>query len=423
MDYILASQDWNIAGAKYKAGDRILLAHGTRNEIEFHDLKGAPGNPITVTTAGTTTIRGINPGGRVVIFYNCSHVRFTGGEDSKIDVTGGGQGVDFRDRSTDCEVDHIYFHDIGYSAVNMKTDPTCNSNTWRGNFVLYNPIVHDCTFKNIMTGEGIYIGESHWHTQLDRTCNGVPIKVKEHEVVGAKVYNNTFENIGRDACQIGGCPTGAKIYNNKLKNVGMTKEYGQGSGLQANPGTVAEIYDNYIETGSNFAIITQGPGGSVIRNNVIINTGSTTDGGGIMTAQYIPNGKPDYIYNNTLINVTRYGIQYFSPVEVKDNIINVKTGYAILNKGGGSGTIVDTGNIKLVGDPVTLKLDVNYVPLVDSPAYGPVTDKGAKQSVKAPIPVVENGFVTVESTGNLITIYVSTASGKRIVIDKIIGNG
>lgn len=421
MTYNIGPNEWNIDGTKYAPGDILNLTGGTRYEIEFHNLRGTAGKPITVTASNPLTIRAtnLNGGNRVVQYYNSAFIDFTGGQDMKIDITGGGQGVDFRDCSTDCRVQYINFHDIGYSAVNMKTDPTCDPKTWRGNFVLRNPVVNNCRFYNIKTGEAIYIGESHWHTQLDRSCNGSTIKVKEHEVTGALVYNNTFENIGRDCVQIGGCPTGAKIYGNTLKNFGTTKEYGQGAGLQANPGTVAEIYDNYIETGSNFGVILQGPGGSIVRNNVIVNTGGTSDGGGIMTAQYIPNGKTDVIRNNTLINITRYGLQYFSPVELSDNIINMKSGFSVLNKGGSAGTILDSGNVKLVGDPTPLKLDANYFPLVGSPAYGETSDKGARQSVKPPKVVIEPANVTVESTGNLISIFVTTPSGKRFIIDQV----
>jgi len=80
----ITPQMWNISGSTYQPGDRLILAAGTRNEIEFHDLKGTAQNPIVVTTAGKTIIQGINPGGRVVQFINCSFVRFTGGSNCKL---------------------------------------------------------------------------------------------------------------------------------------------------------------------------------------------------------------------------------------------------------------------------------------------------------------------------------------------------
>jgi hypothetical protein len=173
-DIILKPTDWYTSNAKYpaKPGDRFIL-QGDRAEIEFHDLKGTAENPIIITALSRVLIKGINPGGRVVIFSNCQFVRFTGDPNNKneytVEITGGGQAVDFRDLSSDFEADHLNIHDVGYLAIAGKTDPTCDPKTWRGNFTLRNPRIHHCIMKNIMTGEAIYVGESHYHTTFPLT--------------------------------------------------------------------------------------------------------------------------------------------------------------------------------------------------------------------------------------------------------------
>jgi hypothetical protein len=339
-----------------------------------------------------------------------------------ITITNGGQGVDFRDLSSGVEADHLTI-DVGYSGLNAKTDPTCDPKTWRvsptnpGGFVLDGVYFHhnDITTK---TGEGIYICESHYHTTfpLPPNCPNGATSAQEHEGKNIIVEDNLIRTSGADGIQVGSCPTGAIIRRNNVRKSGTAKVYGQTAGIIANPGTVAQIYDNVIEDVVGFGIQLQGPGGSQVHHNLVINSGSA-DGGGIMQVNYMPNGQVDKIYNNTFVGIVREGLEYYNAVEFKDNILNMASG-AFYKQGGGAGKLTKSGNIELSGDLGLLKLDASYTPLPDSPAYRDSGDAGAIQAVRIPKTVIEDGKITVEVTGSVTEVFITTTSGKRIKLNQ-----
>lgn len=403
MDYKIGAKEWNIFGTGYKPGDRLIL-EGDRAEIQFTGLKGTEQAPITVTALSKVVIKGVNAGGRVVQFIACEHVRFTGGEDMLIEVTGGTQAVDFRELTTDCEADHLYIHDVGYLGIGMKTDPTCDPNTWRGSFTLRRPRIHHCRFINIRTGEAIYIGESHYATSFPlKNCPSGATSAKEHDVSGVEVYNNYFENIGRDAIQIGAATGGGFVRNNGIVNAGMTKEYGQASGIQANPGSALVIEDNAITGCSSFGIILQGRiAGTVVRRNLISNSG------GIMTVAREKDAGSFLIENNTFLNISGNAVEHYSNTTLRNNVFQV-IGTKIKNYGG---TLTEQNN-KWFGISEQLKLDSNAVPMADSPIPAGV---GWKDYVK-PAPVVTKtvspALIEKETTDGVVKYYLITETGYR----------
>jgi hypothetical protein len=397
-----------------KPGQTVCFADGVRGPIELHNINAASGSPITFASCSGTTLKG-TAGQHVVQFFNSSFVRVSS-EQGPIDITGGGHGLYFRDLSTDVEANGIYFHDLGYSGFEAKTDPTCDPKTWRGAFTLRNPVVKNCRFVNIATGEAIYIGESHYHTTfpLSGCASGVK-SAQEHDVVGATVTGCSFEHIGRDAIQIG-ASTGMVVTNNKIKDFGYTKEYGQGSGVTWNPGSTGEVAYNTIDTGSGFGILAQGRGSGKIHHNVVLNTGTPVDGGGIMLAAYAPIDAAGYeVYNNTMEGVNRVGLEYYSAANVRDNIINVVIGAQLVKKAGTVTIVIPASNIQLIGNADGLKLDPNYTPLIGSPAYRDPLDAGAMQSIKPPKVVTYPATVEVVQTGDLVEVFV-LYNGLRVKI-------
>lgn len=333
-DFVIPLNAWQVDGNTLKGvngqvgvkpGDKVCFASGIRADITFSNFQGAPGNPIIVTNMcdGQAIVKGLTAGtGRLMYMGNCQYIRVTGtgnpGIQYGIEMTVGVQAIDFRDLSTDVEADHIYVHDIGYSAFNAKTDPTCDPRTWRGAFTMRNVSFHDNKVSNT-GGEGIYIGESHFNTTVPVVCLGITLQAQEHEVIGAKVYNNIFENIGRDAIQVGAVTSGGEIHHNKITNFGTTNEYGQQSGIQINPGTNAEIYNNVIDTGTGFGLFAGGRGGSHVYNNIIMNCQQ----GGIICADYPPLDPSGFIFsNNTLINNKVYGIYMLSENTLSNQWVN-----------------------------------------------------------------------------------------------------
>jgi hypothetical protein len=409
-DITLKPSDWNIQASKYnvKAGDRLIL-QGDRAEIELHDLTGTPDKPIILTALSPVTIKGVNPGGRAVMFSNCKNVRITGDPagngDMNITITNTGQAVDFRDMSAGVEADHLTIM-AGYSGINAKTDPTCDPKTWRGNFTLKGIRIHhnDITTTD---GEGVYAGESHWNTVgsiQGGPCDSGATTAKEHEIEDVIIEYNIFRSTGADAIQVGSCPKGARINNNDIRSYGKKGAWGQTAGIICNPGTVGDIYDNVINTGTGFAIQLQGPGGSKVYNNLIINAGS----GAIMAVNYLPNGKPDEIYNNTIVNAKGSALEYYSPVTFKNNLFQLASGAVAYKKGGSAGVLTESGNKQLSG--ISGVLDASYAPIAGAVPPG----VGYK-----PLPTVvkEAGSVEVITTDGVSEYFIVTPSGKRKKLD------
>jgi hypothetical protein len=337
-----------------KPGNKVCLANGTRIDIMMMNFIGTAAAPILITNMcdGQVKVQGASPStGRLMYMGNCKFVHVSGSGNPNvpygIEMTVGIQGIDFRDLSTNVEADHLYIHDIGYSALNAKTDPTCDPATWRGNFTMRDVWIHDNKVANI-GGEGIYIGESHYHTTVPVSCNGTTIQAQEHETIGCKVYNNSFTNIGRDGIQVGAVTSGGEIHHNTITNFGTTNEYGQQSGIQINPGTNAEIYDNVVDTGTGFGLFAGGRGGSHVYNNIIANCVQ----GAIICADYAPLDPSGFIFsNNTLANNKAYGLYMYSENpnnQFVNNIIvgTTEAGYQFVKLNTNTIRLTDTNNIK-----------------------------------------------------------------------------
>lgn len=420
-DILLRPADWNISAAKYgvKPGDRLIMS-GNRLEIEFHDLQGTAENPIIITALAPIVINAINPGARVVQFINCQYVRLTGDPGgtgaANIKIDGGGQGVDFRDLSLHVEADHL---DVttGYSGLNAKTDPTCDPRTWRGNFVLDGVYFHHNSIST-KTGEAIYIGESHYNTVgaiQGGPCASGQTTAQEHEVRNVIIEYNTITTSGADAIQVGAVPSGTCwIRYNTVNDYGSQGARTQNAGIILNPGTVAEIYGNTVNTGTGFGLQLQGPGGSYVHNNLLINCG-TKDGGAVMQVNYMPNGKTDRVVSNTFLNTSRVGLEYYGPVDFQGNILNTKIGVPFYKLAGAAGKITTkAGTVEISGDPSLLKLDAAYAPTKDSPAWSPTFDAGAFQSLKIRYSK-GTAWESADSLG-IVKVWLISADGQRIRI-------
>lgn len=414
-DVILRPADWNISASKYavRPGDRLIMS-GDRKEIEFHDLQGTAEKPIIITSLGPIKIGAKNPGGRVMMFSNCQYVRLTGDPDGNgsmnIVINGGGQAVDFRDLSQHVEADHL---DIttGYSGINVKTDPSCDPKTWRGNFVLDGVYLHHNRVST-KTGEGFYVNESHYHSvgsiQGGPCANGVTT-AQEHEGKNVLIEDNVIVTSGADGIQVGAVITGTcVIRRNIVLKYGTANGWGQTAGIILNPGTIADVYDNKIDTGTGFAIQDQGPGGSKIHDNLILNPGM----GGVFSAVYAIAGftttDTDQIYNNTIVNAKGSVLEYYNGVIFKNNLYSLAGGAVPYKKGGSSGVLIESGNTQL--SAISGMLDASYAPIVGAvPAgvgYKPIPVI-IKEAARAEL-VIENG---IESW------YLISDSGKRKKIE------
>jgi hypothetical protein len=313
----LSSSEYQFDGAKkgVKPGDKICLTSGVRTGFGFFNINGTAANPVIITNMcdGKVTLNAPSNWGNAVEIKNSSFFRFTGSGNSSIntgiEIIGAQMGLNIYERSTDFEVDHISVSNAGCVGVVAKTDPTCDSKTWRGNFTMRNTSFHDILVQN--TGcEGFYIGNSHYETGVTKTCNGSNIKVNEHDVVNVKVYNNQVKNTANDGIQVGGAISGAEIHHNKVYNFGTAKTSGHMNGVQAGSGTTrAKIYQNVIDTGNGYCFWDQG-GGSTYYDN-IANKGAL---GGFslqdVAGTHATTGF--FVANNTIIDCNALGIIMYS---------------------------------------------------------------------------------------------------------------
>lgn len=308
-----------------KPGQVVCIESGTYSWAYIQNFKGTPEAPIIFRNMCDGKVILAAPkesGGRNIYAINNQFVVMDGAgnpnEKYGFEVSGGGQGIDFRDLSSGIELHHWYFHDIGYSAFNAKTDPTCDPKTQRkttanpAGFLMTYVYFHDNKLERIRDGEGAYVGESHYVDGVERICGGKKIMVLEHDVLDVRMNNNDLDYIGRDALQVGSART-CLITNNTIDYFGQKGEYGQMSGIQINPGTKAEVAYNTIRNGPGFAIFAGGTGGNYVHDNDISDVGTLLDGGGLFSVAYgVPDKSGNRFENNRLVNVKRVGIELYS---------------------------------------------------------------------------------------------------------------
>lgn len=401
---------YKVDGAAYKPGDNLILMGPVRNDIMLVGLKGTQDKPITVTADEKLLIKGIYPGQRVVLFSGCSFIRFVGLDGAPIEITGGGQAVDFRELSTNFEAAYLHIHHVGYSGINGKTDPTCDPKTWRGNFTLYYPWIHHCLIEDLTDGEGIYVGESHYHQTFPlKNCPTGVTSAKEHDVIGAKIHDNIVRRVGADGIQLGANIEDGYIGRNEVTEFGTKlingkPVFGQSSGIQANPGTVAIIEDNVVNGGSSFGIIAQGRSGTIVRRNRVSNTV-----GGIMTVARETNDNGVLqVTKNTFTDITGVGVEYYSPVNFDQNVIQVKTGSQLYKQGGSGGKITKPNNFELIGNSEQLGLDASGIPTAASKIPAGVGWKDfVKPEPPKPVKLFSQALIEQVTTNGVVEYFLT----------------
>jgi hypothetical protein len=112
------------------------------------------------------------------------------------------------------------------------------------------------------------------------------------------------------------------------------------------------------------------------------------------------------VYNNTLLNINRFGVEYFCSADLSNNIIQMQAGTLI--KASSTAKFTELNDIEYIGDISGLKLDLNY-----NPGAGSIVPLDAGYN-----PILrEAGTLEVETIGGVTSIYVRTPSGKRIKIE------
>ncbi|WP_246223649.1 right-handed parallel beta-helix repeat-containing protein, partial [Fulvivirga kasyanovii] len=320
-DYVVRAGDKVIDNdwINLPAGSTIGIKTGGREPIIFRNFHGTADKPfIFINCDGPVKISGDLPG---IKLHNSSHIRLTGtgsADDYGIVVAGTRPfGVVAELGTTDFEIDHLEIKGTKSAGIAARTRPVCDGSTNRGTFVQRNTIIHH-NYIHDVADEALYIGGSHWHTSFPTIseCSGKVLY--EPELEGVRIYNNRVENTGRDGIQVGSATRDCQIYNNEIINYGRNNITVHQSGIQINPGTVGEIYNNYIKGGTGRAIFLNGFDNQVY-NNLIVDCSKDAIHIGDRNP---PAGMSYRIVNNTLVNIKGYGVKMNSNLSVNNVFYN-----------------------------------------------------------------------------------------------------
>ncbi|MCP4358714.1 MAG: hypothetical protein GY796_11910 [Chloroflexi bacterium] len=313
-------------------GDTVCIESGERGSLTLKNFEGTAENPITF----------INHGGQVVIstkntnaisIRNSRYFRFTGS--GVADLPYGIKIVEGRFQvayqSSDFEIDHVEGRDL-YA----KTSAVCSDGSttdWRaydydgdgitGNdiddvfnretFTQYNTIIHDNYFHN--SGfEGFYIGEPGHDSGYTLNCASGTEPVFPPELKGVDIYNNSVENAGWEGIQVKSAIADCNIHHNRVLNYNTKGHKFNYGGIALAPGSVCNIYNNFIKEGKGSGIDLKGYGGNKVYNNVIVAAGKgrtyNRNGAGIAIKNTGNSANNVYVWHNTIIDPQMIGIDY-----------------------------------------------------------------------------------------------------------------
>ncbi|WP_459213007.1 right-handed parallel beta-helix repeat-containing protein [Aquimarina rhabdastrellae] len=347
-------------GAKMNVapGDIVLLEAGEYPSLVMKNFNGTAANPIIIK----------NQNGKAVVaggdyftfsFRYCSYIRVTGTGDpnetygievKSPDLNSVGNGVGMGSFCKNIEIDHLEIHRVDFAGIMIKTDPTCDPATQRGNFQIDYIKIHDNKIYDT-GGEAMYIGYSTYY-EVQRDCdndesNGKETTVLPHEIMNLKIWNNTIYDTGREGIQIG-CVRNYEIYDNTITNYGMEQLNSHQNAVQLGQGCAGIFRNNVIKDGFGHGLTITALENTTIANNVIINSGSTNPNIDETWTGFNPpaginlhdknmlSGTSYRIVNNTIINPRANGIYMYGKNEgvamheYKNNLI-LKAGGAFSN--------------------------------------------------------------------------------------------
>lgn len=355
-----------IDGGIYAPGDTICLLTGLGGQegegeyFLFRNIHGTSSKPIVI----------INSGGQVKIitshnygikFQNCSYIKMSGAGHPnfkygiKVSHVENGAGLSIDNLSTDVELENLEISNTPIAGIVVKTEPSCDLTSVRGNFTMYNIKIHDCYLHDI-GNEGFYIGSSKYLGQDVYGCNPDhptdKITLLPHVIEGVQIYNNIVENTGWDGIQVSSTTRDCAIYNNIIRNDSYAGYPDQMSGILIGGGSNCDCYNNMIFDGKGDGIDVLGLGNHKIYNNLIVRAGksyrpnespTTYQKHGIYTKHIDTQVNSQFlIYNNTIVSPNTYGLK----------LTNTQIGNYIIK----NNIIVDPGVYSVLGESSFLNL-------------------------------------------------------------------
>lgn len=331
-------------------GQTVCIMAGNYNLLRFKNFVGSATQPILFKNCGGLVTIGHGAYYAALDFQNCRYFRVTGAGDPsikygfRVDSCGTASAMSVGALSSDSEVDHIEIAKAGFAGIMVKTDPDCNTATWRENFTMYNVNIHD-NYVHDVGGEGFYVGNSFFGSGMTFPCAGISTTAFPHNIYNLKIHHNIVRRSGAECLQYA-CAPDAQVYNNDLETCGISPFASfQNNGLQCGGGAGGNCYNNRIVNipASGLAVIGL-LGNNRFYNNLLVNCG----GDGVFCddrAGSLPNTYCDFI-NNTIINSGRDAMRLYNEINtitLANNVIvgtgsSVSTGTCIVFQQGATAT-------------------------------------------------------------------------------------
>lgn len=254
-DEVITSADgaWIPIRDRHIPGRTICLAAGEYSQLYLENVTGEEGSPVTI----------INCGGRVVFDTEGQQVGIQGRYVEHLHITGTGDpsieygieehsadlhGISFDEGITDIEIDHVEIHDVEWVGIGVRSYPRCDGMHNRSNWTQYDTNIHHNYLHDVLNGEGMYIGTSHYDRGGGGYLSACPdLGYMEPPLRRVHVYDNILEDIGADGIQVGAAIEDMEITRNIVRRYARTQDPGDLGGLQINPGSVGLVHDNWIE--------------------------------------------------------------------------------------------------------------------------------------------------------------------------------
>ncbi|WP_219637780.1 choice-of-anchor Q domain-containing protein [Cohnella sp. CFH 77786] len=330
-----AQRLWNGEEMGVQPGDTVCIEAGVRPEIlHLTKFNGTQDAPITFINHGGVVEIKTDPGNSA---YNglyalkitfSSHFVLTGTGDGgarygfrlSTGGNGGASALMVTSNSTDYTVENVEVFGAGFAGLMLKTDPTCSApNTTQRptadiqpGFVQRNTVVRG-NYVHDTSGEGMYIGHFAYAQGYQQSCG----KLWPHALEGLEVYDNVIKDTKLDGLQISAATKGVKVYGNRIENYGLARQQFHMNGLEINPGTAGDFYDNTIVNGTGAGVHYKGRGDARIFNNVIVRSEdagiiSLSETGFTNPNDPVFDGSPIHIMHNTIVNSGLTGIYFWN---------------------------------------------------------------------------------------------------------------
>ncbi|GAB3174094.1 malectin domain-containing carbohydrate-binding protein [Telluribacter humicola] len=367
-------------------GDVVCIQAGNYSRLRFLNFVGTAQQPIIIKNCGGAVNIAHSTYYGALDVWGSKHVKLSGAGHSTtpygivISGTGSGaSGLVFAAKTTDIEVDHLEISGTGFAGMLIKTDPACDTTTWRQNFSMNNVVVHD-NYVHHTGAEGIYIGHTSYQG-VNLTCNGTTVTALPHLIYGLKIYNNIVKDTKADGIQYA-CAPDAEVYNNQVETYG-TEPFAasQNMGIQIGAGAGGLCYSNKVINGTGNAILaTDFVGGLKIYNNLIV----SPEGYGIFTDDRTVPAQASAltIVNNTIVSPVKETVRMYGSRTTKllynNLLVAPQNGLYVVYGSGASGTESTNSKVAQVSEANFANSAAgNYNLLVNSPAVNTGTDVSA----------------------------------------------